>query len=108
MNNEQALQIIQQALDIANGKGSFKLEESATILTALNTIKNTLEDSKKNEGLLNTISNLENERTINLNTIKRLKESVLELSKTPQVINNTTVIKATQEKEKIRTVLKDK
>ena len=39
MKEEQALQVIEQALQIANSKGSFKLEESATIFTALNVIK---------------------------------------------------------------------
>ena len=57
MNNEQALQIIQQALDIANSKGSFKLEESATILTALNTIKNAFEESR-----IGAISKVEKEK----------------------------------------------
>ena len=40
MNKEQALQVIEQALQIANSKGSFKLDESAAIYTALSTIKN--------------------------------------------------------------------
>ena len=54
MEKEQAFQIIDQALNIANAKGVFKLQESATIFTALNTIKNVfleitreVENSKK-------------------------------------------------------------
>ena len=42
MEKEQGIQVIEQALQIANSKGTFKLEESATILTALNVIKNIL------------------------------------------------------------------
>jgi hypothetical protein len=56
MNNEQALQIIEQALDIANNKGSFKLSESATILTALNTIKNTLQTPVTDKEVIRTVS----------------------------------------------------
>ena len=40
MEKEPALQVIEQALNIANSKGCFKLEESATIFTALTSIKN--------------------------------------------------------------------
>ena len=43
MEKEQGLQIIEQALNIANSKGAFKLEESATILTALTAVKNALQ-----------------------------------------------------------------
>lgn len=103
MEKEQGLQIIEQALNVANSKGVFKLEESATIYAAFTIVKNSLQEYKDNEELKNTISNLENEKNINLNTINRLKESVLELSKNPQVINNTTVIKPKLEKEEIRT-----
>ncbi len=42
MEKEQGLQIIEQALQIANSKGAFKLEESATIFTAFTTVKNAL------------------------------------------------------------------
>ena len=42
MEKEQGLQIIEQALQIANSKGVFKLEESATIFTAFTTVKNAL------------------------------------------------------------------
>ena len=54
MNEEQGLQVIEQALNLANSKGAFKLEESATIFTALTSIKNimvelqtSLDNSKK-------------------------------------------------------------
>ena len=40
MEKEAALQVIEQALNIANSRGCFKLEESATIFTALKSIKN--------------------------------------------------------------------
>lgn len=43
MSEEQGLQIIEQALNLANAKGDFKLEESATIFTALTVIKNVLQ-----------------------------------------------------------------
>lgn len=42
MEKEQALQIIEQALNITIGKNVFKAEDSATILTAFITIKNSL------------------------------------------------------------------
>ena len=54
MEKEQGLQIIEQALQIANSKGAFKLEESATILTALTAVKNTLQDSGETKELINT------------------------------------------------------
>jgi hypothetical protein len=43
MDKDQGLQVIEQALQIANSKGVFKLEESATILTALTVVKNALQ-----------------------------------------------------------------
>ena len=46
MEKEQGLQIIEQALQVSNSKGAFKLEESATIFTALTVIKNVFEDLK--------------------------------------------------------------
>lgn len=42
MEKEQALTIIEQALNIAIGKGVFKTEDSATVLTAFITVKNLL------------------------------------------------------------------
>jgi len=44
MEKEQGIQIIEQALNLANSKGAFKLEESATILAALNVVKNALQE----------------------------------------------------------------
>jgi hypothetical protein len=52
MDKDQGLQVIEQALQIANSKGVFKLEESATILTALTVVKNTLQSpTKEIEGI---------------------------------------------------------
>ena len=54
MEKEQGLQIIEQALQIANSKGAFKLEESATIFTALNSVKNAFQELtlvKEEEGI---------------------------------------------------------
>jgi hypothetical protein len=45
MDKKQGLGIIEQALQIANSKGAFKLEESSTIFTALTVVKNTLQES---------------------------------------------------------------
>ena len=42
MEKEQALTIIEQALTIAIGKGVFKVEDSATVLAAFISIKNSL------------------------------------------------------------------
>lgn len=42
MEKEQALTIIEQALNIAIGKNTFKTEDSATVLAAFITIKNLL------------------------------------------------------------------
>ncbi len=39
MNSEQALDVLEQALNIANKKGAFELKDSAVILTALNVLK---------------------------------------------------------------------
>lgn len=44
MEKEQGLNIIEQALNLANSKGAFKLEESATIFAALNSVKNALQE----------------------------------------------------------------
>lgn len=49
MEKEQSLQIIEQALNVANVKGVFKLEESATIFTALTIVKKVFEDLKIQE-----------------------------------------------------------
>ena len=49
MEKEQGLQIIEQALNLANSKGAFKLEESATIFAAFLTIKNAFESVKEEE-----------------------------------------------------------
>jgi len=57
MDTQTSLQIIEQALDIASTKGAFKLVESNTILTALNTIKNAFEESR-----VGTISKVEKEK----------------------------------------------
>jgi hypothetical protein len=51
METKQSLQVIEQALNIANSKGVFKLEESATVFAAYSTLKQfietpTLEDVK--------------------------------------------------------------
>jgi hypothetical protein len=42
MNNEQIYSIVGQGLDIANKKGCFNLEESATIAQALFQLKEVL------------------------------------------------------------------
>jgi len=42
MEKEQALTIIEQALNIAIGKNTFKTEDSAVVLTAFLSIKNLL------------------------------------------------------------------
>jgi len=42
MNNEQIYSIVGQGLDIANKKGCFNLEESATIAQALAELKQIL------------------------------------------------------------------
>jgi hypothetical protein len=43
METKQALQVIEQALNIANNKGVFKLEESATVFAAYSTLKQFVE-----------------------------------------------------------------
>lgn len=43
METKQALQVIEQALNISNSKGAFKLEESATIFAAYTTLKQFVE-----------------------------------------------------------------
>lgn len=54
MEKEQGLNIIEQALNVANSKGVFKLEESATIFAALSTVKNTLQEPKLEKEEINT------------------------------------------------------
>lgn len=44
MEKEQGLNIIEQALNLANSKGAFKLEEYATIFAALSSVKNALQE----------------------------------------------------------------
>ena len=54
MEKEQGLNIIEQALNLANSKGAFKLEESATIFTALTAVKNAFQEfavTKKEVGI---------------------------------------------------------
>ena len=55
MEKEQSLQIIEQALNVANAKGSFKLEESAAIFKSLTVIKSTFEDLKHQEAGVKSI-----------------------------------------------------
>lgn len=52
MEKEQGLHIIEQALNLANSKGAFKLEESATIFTALTVVKNTIQGSGETKELV--------------------------------------------------------
>ena len=56
MEKEQGLNIIEQALNLANSKGAFKLEESATIFAALTTVKNAVQEPevKKAKEPINT------------------------------------------------------
>ena len=49
MEKEQGLQVIEQALNIANSKGTFKLEESATIFAAFNAVKNALQEEVRSK-----------------------------------------------------------
>jgi hypothetical protein len=56
MDTQTSLQIIEQALDIANSKGAFKLAESNTILTALNTLKNALQPPVTDKEIIRTVS----------------------------------------------------
>ena len=39
MDKEQALQVIEQALNLATQKGAFNLADASQILTALNVLK---------------------------------------------------------------------
>jgi len=39
MDKEQALEVIQQALNLATQKGAFNLADTSQILTALNVLK---------------------------------------------------------------------
>jgi hypothetical protein len=54
MDKDQGLQVIEQALQIANSKGAFKLEESATILTALTAVKTALQGFVETKEPINT------------------------------------------------------
>ena len=56
MEKEQGLQIIEQALQIANSKGAFKLEEAATIFTAFTTVKNLFQEPVKDKEVINTVT----------------------------------------------------
>lgn len=47
MELKQAIDVIEQALEIANAKGAFKLQESAILATAVLTIKNIVAESEK-------------------------------------------------------------
>jgi hypothetical protein len=49
MDKDQGLQVIEQALQIANSKGAFKLEEAATIFAALTTVKNAVQEPEVKE-----------------------------------------------------------
>lgn len=40
MNKEQVISVIEQALNVANQKGVFNLQDSATVFTALTVLKN--------------------------------------------------------------------
>ena len=56
MDKEQGLNIIEQALNLANSKGAFKLEESATIFAALTAIKNSFQEPLKDKEVINTVT----------------------------------------------------
>lgn len=56
MEKEQGLQIIEQALNLANSKGAFKLEESATIFAALTTVKDSFLKPIQDKEEVNTIT----------------------------------------------------
>lgn len=43
MNKEQVISVIEQALNVANQKGVFNLQDSATIFSALTIMKNNME-----------------------------------------------------------------
>jgi ferric-dicitrate binding protein FerR (iron transport regulator) len=49
MNQEQAYQIVEQALNAATTKGVYNLQDAASILTALNTIRPLCVTEKTNE-----------------------------------------------------------
>jgi len=54
MNNEQIYSIVGQGLDIANKKGCFNLEESATIAQALMKLKEVLNLTDKKDDSIET------------------------------------------------------
>ena len=56
MDKDQGLQVIEQALQIANSKGAFKLEEAATIFTAFTTVKNLFQEPVKDKEFINTVT----------------------------------------------------
>jgi len=52
MTKEQAQNIIEQALNVAQAKGAFSLQDSRTILTALETlfsVKEVVEETKEED-----------------------------------------------------------
>jgi hypothetical protein len=51
MNQEQAYQILEQALNVATTKWAFNLQEAANILTALTVVKPLLTEKDKQDGV---------------------------------------------------------
>lgn len=47
MNKEQALNLIEQALNVATQKGVFNLTDVQAILNAISVIKSSIEDKKQ-------------------------------------------------------------
>lgn len=77
--------------------GKIDLTTFGTLTSAILGVVYGFYQKVENKELLNTIFNLEDEKSINLNTIDRLKGNVLELSKTQHIVNNTTIVKPKKE-----------
>lgn len=51
MNQEQAYQVIEQALNVATTKGVYNLQDAANILAALNVVRPVLTEKEKQDGI---------------------------------------------------------
>lgn len=83
--------------------GKIDLTTFGTLTSAILGVVYGFYQKVENKELLNTIFNLEDEKSINLNTIDRLKGNILDLSKAQYVVNNTSIVKPKKEtKSKIK------
>tara|TARA_R110002124_G_scaffold281430_1_gene455724 strand:- start:86810 stop:87013 length:204 start_codon:yes stop_codon:yes gene_type:complete len=52
MDNKQAIDLIEQALELANKKGAFSLNDALVVKQAFEVVKSTISDKEANEAIV--------------------------------------------------------